>query len=224
MSELEPKENLPPKGGERRRKDRRSGDRRGDERRTPPPFWRRPAAFIAYGVVGALLIMLFFRGGDDGVPDPAAEVFVAEPEVRPADLPVASGPLEPTREAFTLAQYERLIAEGEGAVGEIVRVELYCGSIIPVTVRESDRAEPALLALAEGSGRVAGAECRWSQEGRSSDFLLVVPADLAEEFARAPEVELNFVRRRRIPAHVEWLGRSEALSLRTAGVLREIRL
>jgi hypothetical protein len=35
-------------------------------------------------------------------------------------------------------------------------------------------------------------------------------------------VELNFVRRRRIPANVEWLGRSEELALRNAGVLRQV--
>jgi hypothetical protein len=209
-------------GRERRNSgDRRSGNRRRDERRTPPPIWRRPAAYVAYGLLAGLVLVLIFRGGGSqpaGV-DPAALERLAIPEAPPSPPPGAG----PTREAFTLAQYERLTAEGGDAVGEIVRTELFCGNISPVTVRTGERSNRSLAALADAEGRVPGAECRWGREARSSDFLLIVPPDLAEEFARAPEVELNFVRRRRVPANVEWLGRSEELALRTAGVLREIR-
>jgi hypothetical protein len=210
-------------GRERRASaDRRSGNRRRDERRTPPPIWRRPAAYVTYGVLAGFVLVLMVRGlGSGPAPDmdPAAmeQLTIAEPP--PSPPPGAA----PTREAFTLAQYERLIAEGGDAVGEIVRTELFCGNISPVTVRAGERSNPALVALADADGRAPAAECRWGREARSSDFLLIVPPDLAEEFARAPEVELNFVRRRRIPANVEWLGRSEELALRTAGVLRDIR-
>ena len=36
----------------------------------------------------------------------------------------------------------------------------------------------------------------------------------------SPVVQDNFVERRRVTAEVEWVGRSEALALRTAGVFR----
>jgi hypothetical protein len=110
----------------------------------------------------------------------------------------------------------------EAAVGRLVRTELYCGSIDMVTVRPSDGPGQHLADLAGNDGRVAGAECRWSREGRPADLLLVVPPELAEEFAQAPEVELNFMSRRQIPASVEWLGRTDALSLRNSAILREI--
>jgi hypothetical protein len=222
MSDQESTEERPEVARDRRRGERRSGDRRRPDRRASPPYWRHPAAFVAYGVVGALLLSLLFRGGDERS-DRVVEAAV-ESGARPQRVAPQSGPVVPTREAYSPAQYERLLAEGEDAVGEIVRTELFCGSINPVAVRDTDRPHPGLVALADADGRVAAAECRWSRESRSSDFLLVVPPDLAEEFARAPEVELNFVRRRQVRAHVEWLGRSEALSLRNAGVLREILL
>jgi hypothetical protein len=203
--------------------DRRGKERRRDDRRSPPPPWRRPEAYIAYGVLGALVLVLLVRavsaptGGDAREQAVALELAMEEPEV--------PQPTGPTREAYTLAQFERLVAEGEDAVGEVVRTELYCGSISPVTVRSGERpVHRRLLDLADTEGRVAGAECRWSRDGRTSDFLLIVPPDLAEEFATAPEVELNFVRRRRVPAELEWLGRSDALALRTAGVLKEIEM
>jgi len=211
------------KGGERRGSDRRGRERRRDDRRTPLPIWRRPAAFVAYGVVGAMLVLLLFRGRGADEADARSQAVMVERIAMEEEqaLPVpANGP---SREAFTLAQYARLVAEGEDAVGEVVRTELYCGSISPVNVRTGERVNPALVELADAEGRVAGAECRWSREARSSDFLLIVPPDLAEQFAGAPEVDLNFVRRRRISADIEWLGRPEALALRNAGVLKVIR-
>lgn len=207
--------------GDRRGRDRRKGDRRNDERRGPIPLWRRPVAYVSYGVLGALALFLVLRSGDDDGPGSGAvsvenTALSAEPEVR-ATAPAA------TREAFTVAQYEGLIAEGENAVGDIVRTELVCGSITAIATRDVEGPNETLASLTDQNGRVAGAACSWSREDRSGDFLLIIPPELAVEFARAPEVELNFVRRRIIPADVEWLGRSESLSLRTAGILRAIR-
>lgn len=200
--------------------DRRGNDRRRTDRRFPVPPWRRPAAFVAYGLVAALLIVLLFRGGDE------PEVAVTEPtaaargvELEPLDI-IPAG--VNGRRALTIADFERLMAEGDRAVGQLVEAELYCGSIMPIALR-GQNPDPRLSALADTEGRVAGAECHWSREARSADFLLVVPPQLAVEFAQAPEVELNFYRRRRVPANLIWLGRSDALALRIAGILGEIR-
>jgi hypothetical protein len=208
-------------GRERRREDRRQAGHRSESRRPPPPLWRRPAALVAYGALAVLAVFLILQPADsDGVADDESQ---GADSVATASGRLASATYDATREAFTLAQYEGLIAEGVDAVGEIVRTELYCGSISLIATSEIETPTSVLAPLKDAEGRVAGADCRWSQEARTSDFLLVVPADLAEDFARAPEVDLDFVRRRVIPADVEWLGRTEALSLRTAGVLRNIR-
>lgn len=208
-------------GGDRRGRDRRGSDRRKVDRRAPVPLWRRPAAYAAYGVVGALLVVFVLLGleGEAAPPEPLG--LEAEPaSTPPAELPaVLPGEV---RDANSLGAFEALIAEGDRAVGEMVRVDLYCGSIGGVGVRDVRGAHPALEALADADGRVSAAECRWSSDARSSDLMLVVPPSLVSDFAAAPEVEMNFVRRREIPAHVEWLGRSEALSLRYSGILREI--
>ena len=170
-----------------------------------------------------MFLTLATRGGSSES-DPmaqAAEVERVAMAAEGAEPPVTPAPT--TRDAFTLAQFERLVAEGNGANGQIVRTELYCGSIRPVNVRAVTTIPAVLSSMVDGESRVGGAECRWSAEARSEDFLLVVPSELAEEFARMPEVELNFVRYRQVPATVEWLGRSDALSLRISGVLRQIR-
>jgi hypothetical protein len=217
MSEPEAAEPQRGAGGDRRGVDRRRQDRRGEERRTALPLWRRPQAYVAYGVVGALVLVLLFTSVGRRGEDPQAQAAAVERSLAmDAPAPAATAPV---REAPTLAQYQSLIAEGESAVGQRVRTVLFCGSISPVTVRDVERPNASLAALTDGDGRVAAAECRWSADARSSDFLLVVPPELAETFGHAPEVELNFVRRRRIPAEIEWLGRSEALSLRNAGIL-----
>jgi hypothetical protein len=81
--------------------------------------------------------------------------------------------------------------------------------------------EAAVAALA-ANGRVPAAECKWgsANDPRREDFVLLVPPDLADRFASTPVVTDQFQRRRRISAEVEWLGRSEALALRPAGVFR----
>lgn len=138
-----------------------------------------------------------------------------------ADIPAPAAPTA-VREAFTLAAYEALIAEGDGATGTLVSTELFCGSINSVAIRNAPDAHPALLPLTDADQRVPAAECRWGSEASSSDFLLIVPPELAVEFAEAPQEEVRFTRRRRVQARVEWLGRSEALSLRYTGVLRAV--
>lgn len=205
-------------GGDRRKGDRRATDRRQGGRRAPPPPWRRPIAYVGYGIIAALILVFIFGGDDE--PDIAGTTEVEEPATEPEVLAMDDAP---DRSATTAAEFERLVAEGESAVGELVEAELYCASIIPITMREMDQADPRLVELADAENRVAGADCRWSREDRSDNFLLIVPPQLAEEFARAPEVELNFVRRRRVPATLLWLGRSEALAVRIAGILTGFR-
>jgi hypothetical protein len=125
-------------------------------------------------------------------------------------------------EASGAAGYERLLAEGEGAMGRRVRTELFCEPINPVQMRAQGTISASVAALADASGRVPGAECTWGRDGGVPDFLLLVPPELAAQFAAAPEVAQGFIRRRRVRAELEWIGRSEALALRNVGVLREI--
>lgn len=213
-----------PEGGKEaapRAGDRRGTERRRTDRRTPPPPWRSPPAFIGYGLAaGLLLFLLFGRGGGDERPDAGQVLTVpAQPSADP-NLPAGAG--SPTREAFGPAEFERLLAEGESSVGSMVRTELFCGSINQVNLREVDQINRSIAELADTGGRVPAAECRWGAEGRNQNFLLLIPPSMAERFASAPEVEQGFVRRRRVRAEVEWIGRSEALALRNAAVLRRM--
>lgn len=208
-------------GQDRRQRERRGSDRRQDDRRSRPPIRRRPAAYVTYGVVGTSIVLSFLwtLGGRSDEPT-AAPTFLANVE---AESDIEGSPrTEPSREAFGLNEFEKLLAEGESALGTVVKAELYCEIVLPTQVRSTPNVSPSLRRLVDGQGRVGGAECRWSTESRSSDFFLVVPPELAEQFAASPEVELNFVRRRRIVATLEWLGRSDALALRTAGILRTL--
>ncbi len=131
----------------------------------------------------------------------------------------AAGPAEP---AFSSSDYERLIVEGGDARGRLVQVELFCGSVQTVATRSVDDPDPLIRALEDEDGRVSGAECRWGPRGedRREDFFLLLGGEHAETFAGAPIVDDGFVRRRHLVAEVEWIGRSEELSLRTVGVLR----
>jgi hypothetical protein len=213
-----------PRGGDRRGNDRRADDRRRSDRRVPPPPWRRPWAFVAYGVLGALVAVLLLRGG--GGDEPAtgvetAEVIEAPPahDVDPAPPPGAG---VPAVQARSVGEYERLLADGDAALGRRVHTVLFCGALNPVSVRNVPRVPASVAELADGTGRVPAAECKWGSATGAPDFLLVVPPGMADAFAAAPQVEEGFVRRRRIEAEVEWVGRSDALALRTAGVLREM--
>jgi hypothetical protein len=213
--------------GDRRQVDRREVDRRRGDRRAGLSRWRGPLAYAGYGAVATILAVAGLHGLDS--PAPEGPALAAAMEIEPmADIaPAAARPAPPSptipRQAFTLADFEVLLAEGESAVGQTVQAELYCQSIAPVAIRATlNGPGAALIDIVDAEGRVGGAECRWSNESRTSDFLLVIPPDLAEAFTAMPEVELNFVQRRRVRASVEWLGRSDPLSLRIAGVLRAI--
>jgi hypothetical protein len=214
------------RAGDRRGPDRRGGDRRALERRTPLPVWRRPWALVAYGVVGALAVVLVWNsmsGGEDAPPE--GRVVAARPVAPAADSTPTPAAADPPQDAFATADFERLVIEGQESRGRRVRTELYCDTPNPVALRVGvPNAESAILALRDSAGRVTGADCKWGARGdeRRQGFLLLVPTDLADDFAAAPVTTDEFVRRRRLLAEVEWIGRSEILALRTVGVLRRV--
>lgn len=212
---------------ETRSTDNRSGDRRSDdrrrlERRAPPPPWRRPWAFAAYGALGAAILVAMLmpfsgRGSGRGDP-PIVEKAPATLPAEPATRAAAPAPVEP---AYGAAGFEQLMLEGPSAVGRRVLTELYCEQPGSYQVRAGVTPEAAVAALAT-NGRVPAAECKWGgpSDPRREDFVLLVPPALAEQFASTPVVNDQFQRRRRVAGEVEWIGRSEALALRPAGVFR----
>ncbi|HEV2131377.1 MAG TPA: hypothetical protein VGR27_09765 [Longimicrobiaceae bacterium] len=216
--------NTASRSGGGRQGDRRKGDRRGVERRAPPPVWRRPWALVAYGVLGTLLLVLLVNRSGGETEEPLRQ---AGTEIRttPARTPVQArdpaAAAAPVQDARSAADFERLVAEGDAAVGQRIRVNLYCESIRTISLRSVEEMESGIAALADASNRVPGAECKWGERTDTSreDFLLLVPPDRAEVFANTPTVQDGFVRRKQVEAEVEWLGRSDALHLRTAGVL-----
>jgi hypothetical protein len=223
MTERQETERNPDGTGDRRGGDRRNRDRRRNDRRTPLPAWRRPWAFVSYGVVGALLVVLLLgRGDDDDAERDTGEV-IAAPATHDVDRspPPAAG--APPIDGRSTSEFERILADGEASQGLRVNTRLFCGSLTPVALRSVPRVPSSVAELADASGRVPAAECKWGAATAAPDFLLLVPAGLADRFAAAPEVEQGFVRRRRVDAEIEWVGRSDALALRTAGILREIR-
>jgi hypothetical protein len=209
--------------GDRRQDDRRGGDRRALDRRLPVPAWRRPWAYAAYGVAGALLVVLLVTslGGEDERTETGEVITVKAPPPVDPTTPAAAG--APPQDAYSVGDFERLLAEGERSEGLRVRTELFCGEISPTALRDVDAVNRAVAELADANRRVPAAECRWGSTATAPDFLLLVPPALAERFAAAPQVTQDFVARRRVAVELEWVGRSEALALRNAGVLREIR-
>jgi hypothetical protein len=212
----------PPRAG-----DRRGNERRRVERRAPPPPWRKPWALVAYGVVGtlALVMLLGGVGGDDEPVAPAGEQLEERPaegttKVAPTDPQVAAAGPE---DAYGTAGFERLVVEGEAAIGKTVRTELFCGAPQNFTIVSGHRAPVSVTSLIQ-AGEVPAAVCKWGPSGevRREDLLLLVPPARAEEFAAAPVVTDNFVQRRRVVAEVEWVGRSETLALRTAAVFQRM--
>ena len=200
---------------------RRGVDRRQLERRLQPPLWRRPWAYAAYGVAAALLLVLAFRGSGDKKPVAARlETTTALPAVDRTGMPAAQRPVQ---EANSVGDYERLLAEGGNAAGQRVTTVLYCSAMQSVSLIAGSSISPSMAALADTRGQVPGAECRWGASADAPDLFLLVPPRLATDFAAAPEVEIGFMRRRRVAAEVEWIGRSEALALRIVGVLQGIR-
>jgi hypothetical protein len=212
------------RGGDRRGDDRRGVERRRTDRRTPPPPWRRPAAFVAYGAVAALVLVLTLRGcgKDQGdAPVAAAPIAPAPPAIDTAPTPQRTGVVEP---ALTTADFERLTLEGPRSVGRIVRAQLFCDAPTQVALMAGvDTVESAIAPLVDRAAqRVPAAECKWGQQDdpRREDFLLLVPPELATEFGSQPVTLDGYIRRRRLVAKVEWIGRSRALSLQTVGIYR----
>lgn len=228
MSQPHPQQPPHPDEGPRaaRAGDRRGNERRRVERRAPVPVWRRPWALVSYGVLGALALVLLLNGlgGDD---DPVArdEALV---EKQPSgatgvDAPNPQAEAAGPEDAYGSAGYERLVVAGEAAVGKSVRAELYCEAVQNFTIIGGHTAPRSVASLIQ-EGRVPAARCRWGSpsEPRREELLLIVPPTLATQFASSPVVQDNFVERRRVMAELEWVGRSEALALRTAGVFRGI--
>ncbi|MGI9190220.1 MAG: hypothetical protein ACR2F9_08770 [Longimicrobiaceae bacterium] len=213
-------------GGDRRDEDRRRKDRRRTDRRTPTPLWRRPWALVAYGVAGALLAVLLFRGfgGDEDGAAPAGKL-VDVPVIPVADtLTPRADRNAPPVEAREPADFERLTLEGQQMVGRRVHTVLSCAPPAPIALSKVSSVPPVIAQLTTPQARVLAADCKWGRGDAASrpDFLLLVPPSLAEDFAGAPVAAGDFVARRRLNAEVEWIGRSDALALRTAGVLRAV--
>lgn len=221
MAEPEQEAERAPRGVERRGSDRRAGDRRGQERRTPPPPWRSPLALVSYGVLGALALVLAWNLATGGKAPPVEE----EPVVMSTDtsVQVDERPATTARagDAFGVEGFERLVVEGDSAVGRRVRTEIFCGNPTNYAIIQGHTVPRSVAELIQ-EGKVPAAECKWGQrsvQGRP-DFLLLIPPALADDFSSAPVVSDNYVDRRRLVAEVEWVGRSETLALRTGGVFR----
>jgi hypothetical protein len=212
--------------GQNRGGDRRGQDRRRTDRRTPVPWWRKPAAFAAYGAVAVLvLVMLRGCGSDDkrAASTTAGPIAPAPPAIETAPTPTRPGVVE---SALTTADFERLTLEGQRAVGRVVRAQLFCDAPTPVALMAGvDTVEAAIAPLVDRAAqRVPAAECKWGSQddARREDFLLLVPPQLATQFASQPVTLDGYIRRRRLLANVEWIGRSRALSLQTVGIFRGI--
>jgi hypothetical protein len=127
-------------------------------------------------------------------------------------------------QALRTADFERLTLEGERARGRIVQAQLYCDAPTPVALSaSSDTVEAAIAPLVDrAASRVPGATCLWGAQDdpRREEFLLLVPPDLAQQFTSEPVTLDGYVRRRKVIANVEWIGKSRALSLQTVGIFR----
>lgn len=217
MAEQQPE----PRQGERAG-DRRGLERRRSDRRTPVPPWRRSWALVGYGVVGALLLMMLLNSLGDGEPEgPPDEKLVSRNAPPETTVRETEAPVNAPEDAYGAAGFARLVVQGDSAVGRIVRAEMFCEGLGNYTVVSADTVSRAVAGLIQ-EGRVPAAECKWgpSGEAQREDFLLLVPPALAAEFATTPVVTDAFVERRRVVAELEWVGRSKALALRTAGVFR----
>lgn len=211
---------------EARRGDRRSNDRRKTDRRAPVPPWRRPMALVAYGVLGTLLLFAVVRALGDDEEEPPAIAAGGEVVDAPTPVPVVpSAPMQPAapERALTTADFERLTIQGDAALGRRVVAQLYCEAPTPVAV-QGDTIESMVAAMVDTTGgpRVPAAFCKWGarDDPRRGDFLLLVPPEMAGQFASAPVTMDGYIRRRRLIAEVEWIGKSRALALRTVGVFR----
>jgi hypothetical protein len=209
--------------GDNRGGDRRANDRRRTDRRAPLPPWRRPAAFAGYGAAGVLALVLVMRGcgGGDDTPTPTGPIAPAPPPIATTPPTPPHGPVE---QALRTADFERLTLEGERARGRIVQAQLYCDAPTPVALSSStDTVEASIAPLVDrAASRVPGATCLWGAQDdpRREEFLLLVPPDLAQQFTSEPVTLDGYVRRRKVIANVEWIGKSRALALQTVGIFR----
>lgn len=211
------------RAGDNRGGDRRGSDRRRVDRRAPPPPWRTPWAFAAYGAVAVLALVFLARGcGKDEAPMPTGPIAPAPPPI--ATAPAAPHPQGVVESAMTTADFERLTIEGERARGKIVKAQLYCEAPVSVALMSTtDTVEAAVAPLVDrAENRVPGATCLWGNQDdpRREEFLLLVPPELAAQFASQPVALDGYVRRRRVIANVEWIGKSRALALQTVGIFR----
>ena len=208
--------------GDNRGGDRRGSDRRRLDRRAPPPAWRRPWAYASYGAIAVLALVFLPRGCRDDTPTPTGPIAPAPPPI--ATAPAAPPQTRVVERAMTTADFERLTLEGERARGRIVQAQLYCEAPTPVSLLSStDTVEAAIAPLVDrAESRVPGATCLWGAQDdpRREEFLLLVPPELAAQFAAQPVALDGFVRRRRVIARVEWIGKSRALALQTVGIFR----
>lgn len=219
MTDSQPEAPRGPRTGERRGTDRRKTDRRD-----PIPFWRKPIALVGYGVAGALLLVMLLgglRGGDKGVARDerlSSSTGAANPAVE--DEPARPPPRAP-EDAYGQAGYDRLTVEGQASIGRLVKTELFCQSPRTFTIVSGDTVRRALGDLIQ-NGVIPAAECRWgsASDAKREAFLLIVPPAHARDFANTPVVTEAFVERHRVVALVEWIGPTQALALRPAGIMR----
>jgi hypothetical protein len=209
--------------GDRRGVERRRSDRRAKERRTPLPPWRRPWALVSYGVVGALVLVLVWNRATREPPVIEEEPIVMEARAdSPAIIVDPAPPAGGVEDARGPEGFERLMVGGEAAHGRIVRAELFCNAPTHFTIIQGHPVPRSVAGMIQ-DGRVPAAECKWGERsaGQSRpDLLLLIPPDLADAFASSPIVNDNYVERRRLVAELEWIGRTETLALRTAGLMR----
>jgi hypothetical protein len=172
--------------------------------------------------LGVLGLVLLFRGcGGDDTPAPAGPIAPAPPPIATTPVPTQKGPVQ---QALRTADFERLTLEGERARGRIVQAQLYCDAPTPVALSpSSDTVEAAIAPLVDrAASRVPGATCLWGAQDdpRREEFLLLVPPELASQFTSEPVTLDGYVRRRKVIANVEWIGKSRALALQTVGIFR----
>lgn len=203
--------------------DRRGQDRRNLERRTPAPPWRRPWAYVGYGVLASLLLVMLMRMFDEDEPELDASDLTTAKAAPAVDTTRSAASTAPMREAMGTGEYERLVAQGEAALGQRVVTVLFCEQVNSIALQKDEAVNASIASLADANKQVPGAECKWGGDNGAPDFLLIVPPDLAPRFAAAPVAQQGFVRRRQVRAELEWVGRSEALALRNVGVLRAVR-
>jgi hypothetical protein len=142
---------------------------------------------------------------------------------------MTTAPTRPQRTGGTVedatrtADFDRLTLLGAAARGRVVRAQLYCEPAGDVALTQSDTIDSDIAPMVDPqSKRVPAARCKWGAQDdpRRSELLLLVPQQLAGDFAAQPAVLDGTVRRSRVIANVEWMGQSRALALETVAIYR----